>query len=261
MTVSVGFTRIFVGCHRTAFRTQTIRQAAELAGLMKLDLHGLFLEDEGLMAAALLPGLREFRMAGRTWQPMEADAVRRSMQREAQLAEKLFSETAQAMRVACRFEIARERIEEAVRLRFGRTDIVLVAEPKTPADRAGEAFRSWFAAASRSASTVLYLPQRPVRSRGPVLALAASPDDPSLAVARAIAAAVGEEFQAESLAVSDPVSALAVLPSHRERMLVISRPVEALGEALGESGEGELTRLALARRVPVLLVPGPGEAS
>ena len=52
-----------------------IRVAAELAHLLGLALHGVFLEEEALPELAALPFIREFRLATRDWRKLDAERI------------------------------------------------------------------------------------------------------------------------------------------------------------------------------------------
>ncbi len=61
-------------CHIGADR-QGIDAGAELAGLLGLDLIGVFVEDEGVICLAGMPFARELRLPTHEWSPMAAERM------------------------------------------------------------------------------------------------------------------------------------------------------------------------------------------
>ena len=154
------------------------------------------------------------------------------------------------------------------------SDIVVIGEPLSAAERATQQFSWLIQAAFQSSAAVMIVPPRLARLEGPIVTLAAAPDDPAMAVAANIARAGKEELvvidvcerpiddaRIQSLAadgglpvkrivagkaVAVNAAALAqVLPPLRERLVVMTRS--------GSDGESASV-IAAERKVPVLVV-------
>jgi hypothetical protein len=70
----------------------------------------------------------------------------------------------------------------------------VIVPPAAAADRAAEPFASLIAAAFGSKAGVMLAPGRAARDSGSIVAIATSPDDPSVEAASLIAAAAGERL-------------------------------------------------------------------
>ena len=70
----------------------------------------------------------------------------------------------------------------------------MIVPPAAAADRAAEPFASLLEAVFASPAAVMLVPRRIARVAGSIVAIAATPDDPSVDVAGAIAAATGESL-------------------------------------------------------------------
>jgi hypothetical protein len=283
MTTRIAYKRVVVGLHQSAPDKRTVRMAAELAGLLRLDLMGLFIEDPGMFALAQRPGAREFQLLGKRWQAINPETLSRDIELCALSARRVLDETAKSLGVPTRFEVVRAAMREAIRTVSLPSDIVIIAEPGNPAERTIAPFPQLVKAALESTATVLYLPRRIARTRGPVVAIATAPDDPSIGAAASIAAAAKEslvvveafdrkagETEAMPVVSSEagiPVGRLTVaakalmdvralssaLEGLRGRMIVVTRG------AFGEGDGDKPAELAALQGLPVLLVE-PEEA-
>jgi hypothetical protein len=279
MTGRVEFRRVVVGLHQSVPDKTAVRLAAELAGLLRLDLMGLFIEDPGMFAVAQRPGAREFELLGKRWRPLESASLSRDIELCALSAQRVLDETARRLGVPSHFEVVRSAIREAMKAVSRSSDILIVAEPSNPAERAIAPYPQLVRAAFESAATVLYLPRRIARARGPVVAIATSLDDPSIASAALFAAAAKETLividaferdagEVPKIASESGVSVgrLTVAPKALTDLRSLSSAIEDLKErmivvARGTFGEGDGEKpaeLASLRGVPVLLVE-PGE--
>lgn len=274
MAATREFRRAVLGLHQSMLDRATVDLAAEFAQLLRLDMFGFFIEEPDVGGLAGLPFVREFRMLGREWHPLDVERIAREVELSALTARRLITEAAAAHRITCSFEIVRARTEQAIALISQASDVVIIAEPKSAVDRIAGAFPGLAAAAFRSKASVLIVPRRIARPRGPIVALAPAPDDPAIDAAISVAAAAREN--AVILAEFDRAAAtlpsagleiasvppgmlanerylIAALDRHRERLIVATRG------ALGEGAEPLLLSLASARGVPVLVVE-PAEA-
>jgi len=262
------FTRIVVGLYHDV-PDDSIRVAAEVAGLMGLKLIGFFVEEQDLIDLAAMPFVREFRPFGGGWARIDAEQIARDLAHASRAAQRLLAAAARESGAASRFHSARGALAETIASILRTGDIVIVAEPPHPAAQASPRFETLMRAAFASAATVLLVPRRIVRRSGDVVAVATSPDDPTPAVGAVIAAAAREglvvvdavgptvEVQAPAgmagapkavrirPAGTSPEAIMAALATVRERLLVINRQSFADNVALA---------LARTRGVPVLVL-------
>jgi hypothetical protein len=162
--------------------------AADLARLLDVELFGLFLEDTGLRELGSISVAREFRPLGGGWRPIQAEEMARDLDAAAREAECAFFDAAQRLARRHQFEVRREPIAEAVASLSQTSDIVMIAEPVSAAERATEQFSALVEAAFASSAAVLLVPTQIARRTGPVVAIAAEPDDPCIQTAAGIAA-------------------------------------------------------------------------
>jgi hypothetical protein len=190
---SHAFKRLVLGLHpSTPDRAMTT--GVELASLLHLELLGLFLEDIRLQELAGIPFLREFRLPGGGWRPINPGRLSQDLERAAQNAERFLTNAARELSTKWRFEVIRGQMDESFGSVLHTGDIAVVVEPSSPTKHATQQF-SWLAeAAFRSASAVMLVPSRTVRPRGPIVTIAAMPNDRSIHAAAAIAVAAKEEL-------------------------------------------------------------------
>lgn len=227
---------------------RTARLAVELAELLDLDLLGLFLDDTSLRDLASLPFARELRTLGGGWQPLDIERLSRELDTAARSAERLFAEMAQRIPARCRFEVVRGSPRTAIEATSRVGDIVVILEPGSPSERFTDQF-SWLSdAAFRSAAAVLLVPPRIARTIGPIVAVAAAPDDPCIDTALVIAAAAKEELVViEAHADAGPGAPLPAMATERG--------VRVRRVSLGPAGAANTALLAGAlERIPVRLI-------
>lgn len=277
MTTRFAFNRVLVGLHQSAPDRAAVRTAAEFAGLMHLDLFGLFIEDPGMVGFAARPGAREFQLLGRRWQAIDPQSLSREIELCASSTRRLLAETAKRLGVPTYFEVIRARIGEAIGAVSRSTDIIIIAEPRSPAERAIAPFPQLVKAAFESTVAVLFAPRRIARTHGPVVVIALSTDDPGIGIGASIAAVAKENLivieaferpAGEAAALPDLASAGGVsvgrLTVARRALLDVgslSSAIEGLHERIivttrGAFGEGDGMRpaeLASLRGVPVLV--------
>jgi len=190
---SHSFKRLVLGLQPSA-PDRAMRLAVDLAGLLHVDLLGLFLEDPALRNLAGIPFARELRALGGGWHPIDLDRMSHDLDLAARSIERLFTEAVSRLPTKCRFEIVRGPTSETIASISRSGDIVIVAEPVSPAERATQSFAGLIEAAFRSAAAVLIVPPRIARAAGAIVAIAAAPDDPSVEAAAAIALAAKENL-------------------------------------------------------------------
>ena len=244
-----------------------IEAAAMLAQLLALELRGVFVEDEALLALSAHPFARELRLPAHAWSPLETQEVAAGLDATAARLRRLLEAQGARLGIPAAFEVLRGDAGACIAGLCCGADILALGTPESAAGRSFGTFpRAWRAALGSPAS-VLLLPSRLARRRGPV-ALVAS-DGEAEAVALRLAAATGEgllileapgmpgEAAAERarraalrvtlrrIGAGDAGAIAEGLGAARESLVVIAR---------GSAGEGEAPpRLAAQRRVPVLL--------
>lgn len=266
------FKRLVLGLQPGA-HDRTMHLAVELADLLHLDLLGLFLEDSSLRDLAGIPFSREFRPLGGGWHVIDLDRLLRDFELAGRSIERKFMGAAKRLRTGYQFEVARGSLAKTFASLSRRGDIVMIVEPRSPAERATQQFAWLLEAAFRSAAAVMLVPPQIVRARGAVVAIATSPDDPSIHAAAAIASAAKEELviiaadghgadvrirklaadtglsiehvAVAGLKLSDPAACALAFRQIQERLIVMTR------SAFADQAASEI---AAARRVPVLVV-------
>jgi hypothetical protein len=253
---------------------RTIRLAVELADLLHLDLLGLFFEDTSLLDLAGIPFSREFRPLGGGWHTINLEQLLHDFELAARSIERKFMGAAKRLPSGYQFEIARGSPAKTFASVSRRDDIVMIIEPQSPAERATQQFAWLLEAAFRSAGAVMLVPPRIMRTKGPVVAIATSPDDPSIHAAAAIALAAKEELiiieadghdvndarvsklaadtgltirhvAAARLGLADPTACALAFRQIQERLVVLTR---------GAFADAAASAIAAARRVPVMVV-------
>lgn len=270
------FKRLVLGLQPRA-PDHTMRLAVELAELLNLELLGVFLEDTSLQQLAGIPFAREFRPLGGGWHPIDVGQLSRDLEHAAQSAEKMFAEAAKRLPTQWRFEVARGPIAATMATVSRTTDIVMIGEPVGAAERVTQQFSWLIQAAFQSAAAVMIVPSRIARVQGPIVAIATTPDEPSIRVAANIAVAANEELvvidvcdraideaqiralaPATELAIkrirggwktgADAASLAQALGPLHERLVVMTR---------GASDGQAASIIAADRRVPVLFIEPP----
>ena len=193
MTERHNFRRVILGLHHNVPR-HGLRLAAEVAALLRIELCGLLVKEDELAGLAALPFAREFRPLEGGWHALDIDQLSHDLDIAADRAQKLLAGAASALGLSCQFEVMRCTMAEAITSVSRGGDIVIVPEPESPAERVTLQFQSMVTAALGSAAAVMVVPSRITRQRGPVVAVAAGPEDESIEVAAVIAALANEEL-------------------------------------------------------------------
>lgn len=267
------FKRLVLGLQPSA-PDRTMQLAVELADLLHLDLLGLFLEDTSLHDLASIPFSREFRPLGGGWHTLDLDRLSRDFELAARSIERKFMDAAKRLPTGCQFAVARGPMTTTLASISRSDDIVMIVEPRSPAERATQQFSWLLEAAFRSAAAVMLVPPQIVRTKGPIVAMAISPDDPSIQAAAAIALAAKEELviietdgrnadhpgitklaadttltikavAAADIGLTDPAACALAFRQIQERLIVMTR---------GAFADGAASAIAGARRIPVLVV-------
>jgi hypothetical protein len=248
-----------------------MRLAAEMAHLLNLDLLGLFIEDASLRGLVAFPFVREFQLPGGGWRPLDIDRLSSDLEIAAKNAEKVFSEAVKTLRTACQFEVVHGSMAETIASISGAGDIVMITEPVDAAEHITPQFIATLDAAFHSAAAVLLVPRHIARQSGAIVAIATEPNDLSIEVAKAVAAAAKEELVViksfKSTVSSDTLTKYSPSGIQVRRMPVAEYELantSNIGSALGQVRERlvVITRsdnysplaIATMRHVPILIV-------
>lgn len=252
------FRRAVLGFDCETYNVAALDVAAHLARALRLDLFGIFVLDQMLDLIADYPGAREFVTSGRHWRAVDRAQLR---EQELELAlglRRIFDAKAAAEKLAGTFEVASGRVSDILAGTTMRTDILVIAEPRNTIGLVTKTFPVILEMAIRSHASVLLVPRRAMQRRGPILAIAGSPNDPAIATAQAIAAA-----SSENLAIVTPYAAAnhseaAPIDQRRPKDVFDQNPPASLivGSRTGlfASREEILTALGRSRGTPLLLL-------
>ena len=186
----LGFRRLVLGL-QPGVPDRSAELAAGFASLFDVELLGLFLDDLGLRHLAAMPAARAISAHRAGWKELEP--ALNLLDRAARRAERRFAAASRGLQQP-RFEIVRGRAADALAAVARAEDIVVIVPPAAAADRVAEPFASLIAAAFGSEAAVMLAPARAARASGSIVAIATSPDDPSIEAASLIAAAAGERL-------------------------------------------------------------------
>jgi hypothetical protein len=252
------FRRMVLALSHSRPDTRCIDALGELAEMLHLEVEGALLEDPGLRG---LPGhafVRELRSLGAGWQPLDPARLAAEMEQAADAMRRRLAAVFERRRLKARFETVREGAAGFVRSLLQPSDILVLIAPADPADLVSPHFATLADLAFAAAPTILMVPPRVVRTHGPVVALAAGPDDASVAAATAIATAAKEHvlvLETEALppgrAGLDPARLASRLAGVNERLVVASR---------GLADGATLAATAALLGVPLLLIDGRRDA-
>jgi hypothetical protein len=249
---------------------RALQTAIKMADLFRLELLGLFIEDSDLRSLATMPFAREYHTLSGAWQAIDPHRLARDLALAAGSVERAFAEAARQSGIRSRFERVPGSAAKTIASISQRDDLIMIIQPDSPAERHTQQYSWLIDAAFGSAAAVMLVPTRVVRDAGPVVVIAASPDDRSLPVAAALAAATkenlvileqpawpaahggaaGRRVGAHNLeigrnALSGVAELSAALGPVREQCLVVSQ---------GTIVPSTIKGIVSARRVPVLVV-------
>jgi hypothetical protein len=272
--------RVILHLHHGAAQRAVIRAAAELAQVLGIALHGVFTEDAALSDLAGLPFMREFRLGVGTWQRLDRQRLLEEQRVAASEARRLLDEVATSLGVTQLFEIISGDPALFIAATSQAGDVIVVAQPRLPAERLVHATARWLEAAHACAASVMLVPETMARRSGPVAAVVCADSDPALDIAARIAAATSESLllllwgapdlartaaararstglprariATRSLQGIAPEDVLRALGSSRERLVVLGQG------ACGADDAAISAHIAASRGVPVLVVEPSG---
>jgi hypothetical protein len=252
------FHRVVLELGHGAADPETIRETAEFAQLMDVELCALFVEDETLLHASALPFAREISPLSYQWRKLEPERLEAELKAAATQVRQHLEAAAHANGVRRSFEVRRGDLALHVTDLCVASDIFVVSPQRRTTGGPLRDFRRLRETARQSVASVLYLPPNPSRKHGPVVAVVGSASDANVDVARRIAIQVRERLLVlapAGIAVSYPdfrllpgttaQDVIGTLGDLRERLIVLTRAsdIEDPGAAL-----------AAARGVPVLVM-------
>ncbi len=186
--------RVILHLHHGAAERAIIRAAAELAQMLGVALHGVFMQDEALTGLADLPFIREFRLGTGGWHKLERQQLVEEQHAAAAEARRLLNEIAGTLGVTQLFEIISGDPALFIAATSQAGDVIVIAQPRLPAERLVHGTARWLEAAHGCAASVMLVPQALARRSGPVAAVVCAEADPALDVAARIAVAAGERL-------------------------------------------------------------------
>ncbi len=269
---SLRYRRLLLDLRHAGGDPETLGAVLGLARLLDLDPHGIFVEDEDVLCLAGLPFARELCLPMGAWRSLD----------RSRLADELAALAEQSRRTLERASAVLGRPAQFIRLRgdpsallaeqAGEADIIALAAAQAPLGLADASLRRVEDAVLGIGRTVLMLPPRLVRTRGPVAAVISDAGAAESELAARVAVASGETLMLLSAAderqTAEAVAAAQTAGVAAARILVraLAAPTtEAILSGLAGAGERllvlpharigrRLSPLAAARGVPVLAI-------
>lgn len=271
--------RLLLDLRRDGADRRMLRAVADLARLLGLSLHGVFVEDEALFTLAALPFAREIRLPTLEWMPMDAARLHADLQQATGLMQRQLAEIAASAGIGHGFDVLRGDLAAAVAGLLAEGDVLAVVE-MNPRERRPAGLSAPAPLALPPGAPLLMLPFHLLSRRGPVVAIVAgeTPEVVGLAARLAVAAhedlvilltgtpprivpetaaALAREAGLASRAISvrtvpgvDLGHLVQALAGLHERLIVMERSAET------QTAPG----IATLRDVPVLMLGRPAEA-
>lgn len=240
--------RVVFGIADAAVAGAAITTAAEFAQAFAVDLFGLFIEDTFVFDAAALPQLRAIEPHALQWRAWTAAENAEAHVLAARAIERRLLDAAAALGIAAAFQVVRGDPAAALTQRLEPSDLLVFAEPADPMVRALPPYPRLVQALMHTTAAVLFIPHGARRRAGPVVVFAHSDQDPAVALAGSVAAALRERLVVQAIA---SVAGVQLAPAHqRERLLVV-------GRATAGDDVGGYFQLARRHVAPLLLLPAP----
>lgn len=217
------FGRMVLGLPQNAQDYPGIETAAELAERLGVQFCGAFIVEPAVLGLGGIPGTQQLTSVAAGWQPIEGDSLARDIQDAADAARRKFSAVTGRLSVDTTFHLAHGVTAEIVASLASENDIVVMIEPRHPADRITRQFLSLIEAAFQAASSVMLLPSRVLRKEGPIVVVAAGPGDKAIDLGADIARAMHEQLIIVN-ASAEPISNPALAPGGSVRFRIIAAP-------------------------------------
>jgi hypothetical protein len=276
MATELQHRRIILHLRYGAAEPVTIRTAAKLAHMLGLALHGVFLQDAALNELTALPFVREFRLATGVWQQLDQQRIAEEQRAAVNEARRLFDEAATSFGVTFLFDIASGEPRAFVASTSQAGDIIVVAQPRLPAEQLAHATAGWLETAHGCDASVMLVPKVLARIQGTIAAVVCAEGDPALEIATRLAIAADESLLllisgppdlgaramgrarwaglpasrilVRAIAGTEPEDVVLGLGTVTERLVVLTRGACGMDDAAVSS------HIATSRSVPVLVV-------
>lgn len=238
-------TRILISFDCEAIAPDLLEMLAVLSDGHNLELTGLFVEDEDLLQAARLPGLREVSLTGEV-RSLTVDQISRQLSQQAASAKARFEASVRKLNYTGSFRIVRGRALEPVAAAARESDLVVIARSLRSSGlraRLGLAFETLLA----EHFNVLFV-NEPWASGSTVIALCESPEG-GCARALAMARRFAEREDLDLVIALHPESVESPQPNARERVVKLSDWGEAGIVALCERENARLLVLSPSRQL------------
>ena len=240
----IAFKRMVLGLPQSPGDYAAVTVTAKLAELLRIDLVAALVEDATLIDIAGMPGVRELRPLEGGWRPMVAAELAREIEHMAETARRLFAEAVRTCSIEANLSLARGSPADVITSLAMAEDIIVIIEPRNPAERVTQQFTQLVDAAFRAAAAVMIVPGAIARTAGPIVAIASAPGESSIKAALGIAAAAKERLVVVSL--SGDTTAFAELAEQAraigvrcETVALTPRPASASALAIGLAGLNE----------------------
>ena len=266
------YRRLLLDLRHTGGDPATLAAVLGLARLLEVDPHGIFIEDEDVFCLAGLPFARELCLPMGAWRALDPVRLTDEMAALAEQARRALERASAGLGRPAQFTRLRGDPGALLAEQASEADIIALVASAAPAGLADAAMRRLEEVVLGTARTVLMLPPRVQRTRGPVAAVisGAAADELDLAVRLAVTAgeplmllsAAGDQDTTEAVAAAEASGMAAA-------RIVVRMLTASTGEAIlaGLAGAGErllvlpraragtrLSPLAAARGVPVLAI-------
>ena len=244
------FGRMVLGLPHNALDYPAVEAAAELAASLGLPCLGAFIVEPSVFGIGEFAGAQELRSLAVGWQPIERAGLMRDIDDAVDAARRTLATVAGQLKVDTTFHLAHGATNEIVASLARRDDILVMIEPRHPADRITRQFLSLVDAAFDVSSSVMLLPSRVARKHGPIAVLASGPgDDATIETAATIARATRESLiLINATGERIPVSALADEKQVSVRVVSVSGRRAPPAELIASGLAGIQERLIIARR-------------
>jgi nucleotide-binding universal stress UspA family protein len=216
--------------------SEALQRLPQLLGSESLELTALYVEDEDLMRAARLPGLREISLSGQEVE-LSVDRIEQDMARDLVRLRNAFEHTARELQLHYRFEVARGRVSETLCAAASESDFVLVTRTLR---RSGLRARTapQFESLASQARRILFV-NEPWASGSSIVVLGADP---------IVIEAGARLAEAEALRLIITLPRLAGMPEHLPSQATIVRTQDW--------SEDAIANLCLQQDARLLIVPG-----
>lgn len=271
--------RLVMGlCHGT-IDSDAMRTAAEIAQLLDLSMHYLFIEDEAVFALAELPFAREIQLATHSWSALTTEAVEADVRQASMECRRLMNEIIRDIGVQSAFEVLRGDPAACIVAACRAGDIIAVSEGATSAQPVTHSLTRLHAGAREAAASILLMPPRLRTRTGAIVALLTDDRDPALSLACRLAMTANEALvivlpeqpltttgSEEGRTAMARAEAMGLPSAHISCQILARLSMDDILHALFGTQERLIvmaraspvataaSRLAAARRVPVLLI-------